>query len=107
MSLGTDLGHLAPSLKRQASRLAAVAEAWLDAAPASLADLVSIEGVRSGTLTLAVDGAAAKFRIDRALREGVERSLRERLPSIRAVRVRIATVEAPPTIRGRGADPRR
>ncbi|MGA0419800.1 MAG: DciA family protein [Phycisphaerales bacterium] len=95
LAIGTELGRLGPALKRRAARLARVAAARRDAAPPPRARLASIEGVRGGTLTLAVDSAGCKFRVDRALREGLESKLRERVPSIRSIRVRIATPEMP------------
>jgi hypothetical protein len=94
MSLGTELKRVAPALRRRADRLGGVAAAWLDVVPPSLADLATIEGVRGGTLSLSVDSASAKFRLDRALREGLDAAMRRRLPSIRSIRVRIAGTDA-------------
>lgn len=89
-SIGGLVGSLETELRRKADRLGAAAEAWVDLAPKDLLDSTAVEGFRGGILDIAVESAAAKFRIDRALREGLEARLRERLATLRKVRVRAA-----------------
>jgi hypothetical protein len=87
-AIGGLLGSLERDLRRNADRLGAAAEAWVDLAPRELLDSTAVEGFRGGVLDISVESAAAKFRIDRALRDGLEARLRERLATLRKVRVR-------------------
>lgn len=75
---------------RRAGRVGVAAEAWLELAPRDLVDATAVEGFRNGVLAIAVTSAAAKFRLDRVLREGLEARLRELLPALRSVKVRLA-----------------
>jgi len=98
-SIGRVLDSMRRDVERRASRVGTAAEAWLDLAPASIIEGSAVEGFRSGTLEIAVEGSAVKFLVDRTLREGLEARLRERLPALRKVRVRIDA-----TIARRGID---
>ncbi|MFZ9690402.1 MAG: DciA family protein [Phycisphaerales bacterium] len=87
-TIGGLVGSLETQIRRNADRLGAAAEAWVDLAPKELLDSTAVEGFRGGVLDIAVESTAAKFRIDRALREGLEARLRDRLATLRKVRVR-------------------
>jgi hypothetical protein len=88
VAIGPAIEALERSLRRNADRLGAAAEAWVDLVPKELLDSTAVEGFRGGVLDISVESPAAKFRIDRALREGLEARLRDRLATLRKVRVR-------------------
>lgn len=87
-TIGPAIESMQRSIRRNADRLGAAAEAWIDLVPKDLLDSTAVEGFRGGVLDIAVESTAAKFRIDRALREGLEARLRDRLATLRKVRVR-------------------
>lgn len=99
-SIGRVLDSMRQDVERRAARVGTAAEAWLDLAPASIIEGSAVEGFRTGTLEIAVEGSAMKFLVDRALREGLEARLRERLPALRKVRVRVDATILP----GAGVD---
>jgi len=59
-------------LKRDRARLAAVARAWLECCPGTLAERSAIRSFARGVLTVAADDASTRFELDRWLRSGGE-----------------------------------
>lgn len=99
-ALGPSIEALTARLRREASRIGGVSEAWEAVCPPELADRTAVEGVHRGVLVVRAADAATRYALDRALRGGGERELVRRSPAaIRRVQVRIAPV-AP-----RGGDP--
>lgn len=67
-----------------------VIDAWNTLVPAALRAHVSVAGVSTGTLTLSVGSSGASYELSRALRDGLERAIVERLPGrVRRVKVRV------------------
>ncbi len=60
------------SLDRARKRLSGAGAAWQAVCPPDLADLVQVDGLRHGVLTLRVRNSAASYELDRRLREGLE-----------------------------------
>ena len=60
------------SLDRTRKRLSGAGAAWQAVCPPDLAELVQVEGLSRGVLTLRVRNSAASFELDRRLREGLE-----------------------------------
>ncbi len=95
VSLGTVLAGESHSLDDRHSRLGAVGEAWLATCPADLIARTAISKVSRGVVTVAVGDASARFRIDRALREGLEGELiRASKTPIRRVKVQVVASPA-------------
>jgi len=88
-AIGGDLGRMAREVKRLEKSIGAATDAWMRIAPPQLQSCARVETLRGGTLTLAVDGSAAAFEVDRALRSGMEASLRMAIPGLMRVRTRV------------------
>lgn len=67
--------------RRDTGRLGEIAAAWEATVPAELAARTALEGLRAGTLTVAVDGASSRYRLDRHLRAGGLAALRTASPA--------------------------
>lgn len=75
-------------LARRARRIGAAASAWAALCPAELADRTAVLSVTRGVLCVGVEGAPARFELDRRLRAGLERELVRRCPAaIRGVKL--------------------
>ena len=67
-----------------------VIDLWNEVAPERMRGFVTIEGLAQGTLSLTVASSSASFEVSRLLRDGLERTLVERMPTrIRRVKVRV------------------
>ncbi len=64
----------ADEFRRGSRGLGNVGAAWADQCPAELAGSTRIESLHRGVLTVAVDDSAAKFLLDRWLRDGGEQA---------------------------------
>ena len=85
---------LAASVERATAQrqrsLGDVIDLWNEVAPARVRDYASIEGLGQGTLTLTVASSSASYELSRALRDGLERTLVDRMPTrIKRVKVRV------------------
>ena len=90
VSLEGELGRLARQYEKSASGLGDVAEAWEALAEEGLRDLCRLKGLSRGVLTIAVEDASARYRVDRALRGGLRRELiRASRVTLRDVKVRV------------------
>lgn len=84
-----DLSGMAREIRRLEKSIGAATDAWLRIAPPALQVVARVETLRGGTLTLVVDGSAAAFEVDRALRSGMEASLRMAVPGLMRIRTRV------------------
>jgi hypothetical protein len=90
VSLEGELGRLARRYEKSASGLGEVAEAWEALASEELRAVCRLKGYSQGVLTIAVEDASARYRVDRALRGGLRRELiRASRVSLRDVKVRV------------------
>ena len=85
---------LAASVERATAQrqrsLGDVIDLWNEVVPARVRDYASIEGLGQGTLTLTVASSSASYELSRALRDGLERMLVDRMPTrIKRVKVRV------------------
>lgn len=78
-TIGTDVAAFATDLARRHKSLGGVAAAWSRAVPAdfSAAELVSLS---RGVLTVRVEAAPLRYRLDRFLRAGGEREVQKLSP---------------------------
>lgn len=68
-----------------------IVDVWNQIAPPVVRDLAAIGGVAQGTLTLVVTSSGASYELGRHLRDGLERTLMQRLPTrVKRIRVKIA-----------------
>lgn len=78
-------------MRDQQAAVGDIIDAWNQVAPPAVRDLAAIAGVSQGTLTLVVTSSGASYELSRALRDGLERTLMQRLPArVKRIRVRIA-----------------
>ncbi len=88
------VASMAASLERATSQrqraLGDVIDLWNELAPERVRGFVTIEGVGQGTLTLTVASSSASYELSRVLRDGLERTLVDRMPTrIRRVKIRV------------------
>ena len=89
-AIGADLEALRRGFAERQRALGDVIEAWNALAPASIQEVSTVAGVSNGTLTIAARGSSASYEISRALRDGLERRIVERLPArVRRVKVKV------------------
>lgn len=84
-----DVAGFARELRRLEKSIGAATDAWTRLAPPELQACACVETLRGGTLTLRVDGSAAAFEVDRALRSGLEGTLRLAVPGLLRIRTRV------------------
>ncbi|MFM2164147.1 MAG: hypothetical protein RL325_584 [Planctomycetota bacterium] len=78
-------------LRAQRDAVGDIIDVWNRVAPAAVRELASIAGVSAGTLTLAVSSSGASYELSRALREGLERTLVQQMPTrVKRIKVRVA-----------------
>jgi len=79
-------------MRDQHNAVGDIIDAWNQSAPPAIRDLAAIGGVSQGTLTLVVTSSGASYELSRALRDGLERTLMQRLPTrVKRIRVKIAS----------------
>lgn len=89
VTIGNMLSGIQRDLKQSARREAAAEDAWRRVLPDALAMSVAGGAIsRMGVLTLRMSDAAAKYELNRWIRDGGERALRGACPNINKVRVR-------------------
>lgn len=66
------------TLATRVKRLGALAAIWDEVIPAELCEHTALESYARGTLTVMVDSAPHRFRLDSELRAGLRRSLADR-----------------------------
>lgn len=94
LSLGRMIGGLEREFSDRQRTLGDVIDMWNSLVPASLRGAVSIAGITGGTLTVAASSSSASFELSRALRDGLERALIERMPGrVRRVKVKVGGAE--------------
>lgn len=76
-SAGADFDALRRTMRDAAKRFAGIAEAWESSVPPALRDQCVLAGFAAGVLTVVVPSASVTYALDRALREGLETTLRE------------------------------
>jgi hypothetical protein len=84
-----DVAGFARELRRLEKSIGLATDAWSRLAPPELQACACVETMRGGTLTLRVDGSAAAFEVDRALRSGLEGTLRQAVPGLMRIRTRV------------------
>lgn len=95
LTVGGAIDGMAREFRARHDALGDVIDAWNELAPRALRGLVRIEGLWSGTLTLATASSGAGYELTRELRNGLERTLVSRLPGrVRRVRVKVGTGDA-------------
>jgi hypothetical protein len=92
------VGAMASSLERSTAQrqriLGDVIDLWNEVAPVRVRGFAAIEGLGQGTLTLTVTSSSASYELSRVLRDGLERTLVERMPArIKRVKVRVGADE--------------
>jgi hypothetical protein len=88
-SASGDLSGMAREIRRLEKSIGGATDAWIRIAPPALQAVARVDTLRGGTLTLVVDGSAAAFEVDRALRSGMEASLRMAIPGLMRIRTRV------------------
>lgn len=78
--------------QRAAKNLAGVSRAWEAACPPEALPNTSIVSLNRGVLTIGVDGASTRYTIDRAMRAGGLRTLRD---ASNAAITRVKLIERP------------
>lgn len=75
-------------MRDASKRFEGVSDAWDEHAPEALKEHCALVGFAGGTLTVVVPNASVSFALDRALRAGLETTLRQatsgKLVSVRA-----------------------
>ncbi|OPX24371.1 MAG: hypothetical protein B1H04_02180 [Planctomycetales bacterium 4484_123] len=75
-------------LARRVRQLGQLAAAWDECIPQYIREHTALVSYARGTLTVAVDSAAHRYRLQRLLQDGLEQAIRERLPSaLRRIRL--------------------
>lgn len=91
VSMEAALQSLERQLREQHNAVGDIIDVWNEIVPAPLQGIATIGGVSQGTLTLVCATSGASYEISRALRDGLERTLMQRLPSrIKRIKVRVA-----------------
>jgi hypothetical protein len=80
------------SVSRTDHRLGQLMDLWLELVPEALVGQTRLTAYRGGRLYVSVDGAAARFELDRLLRGGLEAHLRQRFAgTLSGVRLRVGS----------------
>jgi hypothetical protein len=91
VSMEAALQSLERQLREQHNAVGDIIDVWNEIVPAPLQGIASIGGISQGTLTLVCATSGASYEISRALRDGLERTLMQRLPSrVKRIKVRVA-----------------
>jgi len=91
VSMEAALQSLERQLREQHNAVGDIIDVWNEIVPAPLQGIATIGGVSQGTLTLVCATSGASYEISRALRDGLERTLMQRLPSrVKRIKVRVA-----------------
>lgn len=94
LGIAAAVNDLRKRSQRTQRRLGDLIEIWRAVIPPRLADHTAITGYRAGVLQVIVDSAPAQFELDRALREGLEATLRSRFRgTLVAVRLKQGSLE--------------
>ncbi len=88
-SIGAEVALLARQLKSNEKSIGAASDAWMQLAPLDLQKVAAVETMRGGTLTLLVESAAASFKVNQALRDGLENDLKNAVPGMMRARTRV------------------
>lgn len=84
------------TVSRTDHRLGQLMDLWLVLVPESLAEQTRLTAYRGGRLYVDVESAAARFELDRLLRNGLEATLRQRFTgTLSGVRLRIGSITSP------------
>lgn len=88
LTLDNELARLASTYTRQSTGLGGLAELWQELAPADVRESCTLKSFARGILTVAVEHAAQRYLLDRALRSGLRRELiRRSAQPLRDVRI--------------------
>jgi len=95
MSLETPVAMFERQCAERQRAIGDVIDLWNSIAPAGVRASASIASLSQGTLTLSVASSSASFELSRVLRDGLERTLVDRMPTrIRRVKVRVSAEDA-------------
>ena len=99
------VGSMAASFERATAQrqraLGDVIDLWNEVAPERVRGYATIDGLGQGTLTLTVASSSASYELSRALRDGLERTLVDRMPTrIKRVKVRVGADDSTDASRG-------
>jgi hypothetical protein len=90
MSLETPVAMFERQCAERQRAIGDVIDLWNSIAPAAVRTSASITSLAQGTLTISVASSSASFELSRVLRDGLERTLIDRMPTrIRRVKVRV------------------
>ena len=90
MSLETPVAMFERQCAERQRAIGDVIDLWNSIAPAGVRTSASITSLAQGTLTLSVASSSASFELSRVLRDGLERTLVDRMPTrIRRVKIRV------------------
>jgi hypothetical protein len=93
--VAADIDAMARRFRQERDALGDVIDVWNEVSPAGVRPHVRISGLASGTLTLATPSSSAGYELTRELRNGLERTLVQRLPGrVRRVRVKVGAADA-------------
>jgi len=91
VAVGPIVEGLEKQLAKGHKQFGKVVELWLELVPEELASKTRLASLSRGVLTVEVPDSVAMYELDRLLRSGVERELRERCKApVRSVRVKVA-----------------
>ena len=68
-------------IRPRQGRFGRLGEAWAALVPAALAEHACVEGFHRGTLTVLVDSASHRYELQQLLLAGLERQLKDAVPS--------------------------
>ena len=94
LSIASMAAALERSTAQRQRMLGDVIDLWNEVASERVRGYATIEGLGQGTLTLSVTSSSASYELSRVLRDGLERTLVDRMPArIRRVKVRVGAGE--------------
>jgi hypothetical protein len=94
LSIAAMTASLERSTSQRQRALGDVIDLWNGLVPERMRDSASIAGLAQGTLTVTVTSSSASYELSRILRDGLERTLIDRMPTrIRRVKVRVGSDE--------------
>jgi hypothetical protein len=96
LSLGFLKQQFQKEVERPHKQLGALAIAWGELVPPELAEHARLEGLSRGVLRVAVDDSAHLYELDRILRQGLERQLRNHPAGRTLRRVQLHITDGPP-----------
>jgi hypothetical protein len=81
-------------VERPHKQIGKLAELWREQVPAELVSLTALRSFRRGVLHVQVDHAAARYKLDRALRSGLQRQLQETFgATLKRIKVTVQPIE--------------